>query len=633
MENNLDKNIGIYAGFKGKLLPWISSILFAVLATASIWVLKPFEGVDNMWSDYSLAPNNTPVSNEYVVISINQQDLINQGKPSLDRADFANAIEKIHYAGANRLLLDYLFSGKNNPDIDTKLANAIALFPKDKIAFGKDPDPLYAAPEYLSNKATLLNLNLLPDDDTRFRNIRIVSTGSFPNPAIWLNSGKLEIQNTPVDIRLNPNSIRRVSYTQLVNNVSPDFLKNKNVILSYDKKLSMTRMSVPVRGEIDRGGYMVLGAQSYEDNYYLNQNEANYYSLAIACFISILGFAIGATLKSLRTTILGVVAMFSFVIITSNLIVINIGSTCKPASAIAMGFMGLYVAIAHRLRLYELFSAFMAGNLSPEEVWLWRSHLDKGLPVILFDANRGIKKLNGLAMSAFTIENVKDKSNEIGKLCLPNFGERSNSIITGKDNPITWQIEWPHHSIPIAVFKNISEEIAKEEQLHKKLITDPMTGQLNRLGFNNLLAEIDNSNRKDYAIFYIDMNGFKEVNDTYGHDAGDELLIVAGKRFAGTLRENDKLARLGGDEFAIIAYGELSLNDAAIIAEKLKNAVADPIKLKSANVNVGAAIGYALPISDEETTSKVVERADKNMFKNKAEIKGAKLKLIQGGRQ
>ncbi len=160
------------------------------------------------------------------------------------------------------------------------------------------------------------------------------------------------------------------------------------------------------------------------------------------------------------------------------------------------------------------------------------------------------------------------------------------------------------------------------EQAHLKLLAlfDPLTELPNRrLFFDRLQMALEHGRRNKavFGLLYIDLDGFKGVNDTFGHEAGDELLQVAADRLSQALRKSDTVARLGGDEFAIIIDYLDSAAGAEIIAEKILSSIAQPISLKAGDAKVGASIGIAMFPEDADSAEELLQMADKAMYTSK----------------
>lgn len=126
---------------------------------------------------------------------------------------------------------------------------------------------------------------------------------------------------------------------------------------------------------------------------------------------------------------------------------------------------------------------------------------------------------------------------------------------------------------------------------------DPLTGLPNRVSFNERLRQgVALAHRRDHslAVLCLDLDRFKDINDTFGHPAGDRLLKEVATRLAGCLRESDVLARLGGDEFAVVQIGAQQPRDAQALAQRMIEALAPPIDLGGSLASVGTTIGIAL---------------------------------------
>lgn len=123
------------------------------------------------------------------------------------------------------------------------------------------------------------------------------------------------------------------------------------------------------------------------------------------------------------------------------------------------------------------------------------------------------------------------------------------------------------------------------------------------------------------ALLFIDLDGFKEVNDAHGHDAGDELLLKLAQQLNATVRKSDTVARFGGDEFVILLTGLLSREDAAIVAGKILHQLAQPVSLSVGEVQVGASIGIAIYPDDGTDSAKLLKVADSLMYRIKQQGK------------
>ena len=124
------------------------------------------------------------------------------------------------------------------------------------------------------------------------------------------------------------------------------------------------------------------------------------------------------------------------------------------------------------------------------------------------------------------------------------------------------------------------------------------------------------------AVHYLDIDGFKPVNDTLGHKAGDELLTGIAQRLRQTVREHDTAARLGGDEFGILQTGIHSPKDAAILAQRIVDQIARPMVICGKQVTVGVSIGVAIAPLDGTLEDEVLIKADRALYRSKATGRG-----------
>jgi len=149
---------------------------------------------------------------------------------------------------------------------------------------------------------------------------------------------------------------------------------------------------------------------------------------------------------------------------------------------------------------------------------------------------------------------------------------------------------------------------------------DVLTGLPNRAMFNerleHALERSLRSNQKN-AVCYIDLDGFKPVNDRYGHPVGDQVLIELSQRMTSTVREVDTVASLGGDEFAILLEELVDADSAIPVIEKLLQQLADPILIDDRDIRLSASIGIALFPDDSSDADKLSRLADKAMYQAK----------------
>jgi diguanylate cyclase (GGDEF)-like protein len=157
-----------------------------------------------------------------------------------------------------------------------------------------------------------------------------------------------------------------------------------------------------------------------------------------------------------------------------------------------------------------------------------------------------------------------------------------------------------------------------EEELIRRAVHDPLTGLPNRRLLEdrlaNALARLARRRHGGVAVIFLDLDGFKEVNDTFGHLGGDELLVAVGQRLLLTLRPSDTLARIGGDEFVAMLEDVASQDDACRVAERLMEALSTPFPLGAREVQVTASAGISLGTDHRIRPELLIRDADAAMY-------------------
>ncbi|MDX6714700.1 MAG: hypothetical protein QOH30_1258 [Baekduia sp.] len=152
-----------------------------------------------------------------------------------------------------------------------------------------------------------------------------------------------------------------------------------------------------------------------------------------------------------------------------------------------------------------------------------------------------------------------------------------------------------------------------KEQLYHQAFHDPLTGLANRLLFNDRVGHALARRNGNVIVMYIDLDDFKPVNDTYGHEAGDVLLCAVGERLRDTLRPADTPARLGGDEFAVLLT-DVAARDVPTVADRIMRSFAKPVELADATTRIAASMGIAMADAGSMPADELLRNADAAMY-------------------
>ncbi|WP_341675515.1 diguanylate cyclase [Niveibacterium sp. SC-1] len=159
----------------------------------------------------------------------------------------------------------------------------------------------------------------------------------------------------------------------------------------------------------------------------------------------------------------------------------------------------------------------------------------------------------------------------------------------------------------------------ERDAMHSLAHTDPLTGLANRRHLERALVAALPAREGEalVAVYMIDLDGFKPINDRYGHDVGDELLVAVAGRIRSCMRNSDLVARAGGDEFVIMANGLKSPEHAHELGLKLLSAFGLPFELRGNSCRVGLTVGYALAPADGNSAAELLKAADVAMYAGK----------------
>ena len=179
-------------------------------------------------------------------------------------------------------------------------------------------------------------------------------------------------------------------------------------------------------------------------------------------------------------------------------------------------------------------------------------------------------------------------------------------------------------TVSIMVVEDISDRIKFETKLKALANKDMLTGLYNRYYFHRVFEQELRSKRgKNHllAVAVIDLDGFKKINDNHGHQVGDQLLNMMGKRLRENIRRGDLAARIGGDEFVVL-FRESDVKDLYTICQNLLDNISQPVKLSTCTLSVSASIGVSMVDSRLDGTVKYyLEKADEAMYSVKRENK------------
>ena len=261
--------------------------------------------------------------------------------------------------------------------------------------------------------------------------------------------------------------------------------------------------------------------------------------------------------------------------------------------------------------------------------------------VLVFDQKGAIKYANSQAEQFFNLS-IQDK--DISDLIPVTLNEKFYRILNNYVKKAhLWRGDFEYKSSPnhslwmhaslapviechvsthiICVLEDISTFKTAFDDMTHLATHDALTELINRRLFNDLLQQAISSAKRDNessVLLYIDLDGFKQVNDRLGHKIGDELLINVAKRLKTTIREADIVARIGGDEFALLLKNLSHRSDISIILQKILSSLEKPMMLSNHEVRITASIGAAMIPTDGGDVDTLMSNADFALYESKS---------------
>jgi len=238
--------------------------------------------------------------------------------------------------------------------------------------------------------------------------------------------------------------------------------------------------------------------------------------------------------------------------------------------------------------------------------------------ILADDARDAFDAILGRALSEGVSEDIELEAS------MP-FGERRNILV--KVRPL--MRDHVVVSGVIASVQDVTDSARVRRELEQRATFDALTGAHNRSSIIAALgAELEAS--ADTGVVYVDLDRFKSVNDTYGHPAGDQVLVEVSKRLKAVMRSSDELGRLGGDEFLVLLRGVRGRGVAMDAAERISKALRGMFVLPHASFELCASLGVACAADSHVNAEELIEQADTAMYRSKAQRCGVPVLALDG---
>jgi diguanylate cyclase (GGDEF)-like protein/PAS domain S-box-containing protein len=318
---------------------------------------------------------------------------------------------------------------------------------------------------------------------------------------------------------------------------------------------------------------------------------------------------------------------------------LEVPAAAIDSSVLTLAVAGMALVILAIGFLMVLFDRKLARN-AIEEARRLRTFADaavEGLVVIdgerLVDANKSFLRLAGFESLGDAPERLSDLLIEVNLAALsmaPDAPAVECRLLRadGESREVELLLRplaWRGADLRILAVRDISERKEAAERIAHLAFHDALTGLPNRAVFADHLERTvakAGESADSVAMLCVDLDGFKAVNDVYGHPAGDALLIAAAQRLRSAVRGHELVARLGGDEFAVVQCGGEQPGHAGLLAQRVAEALAEPFAIGHDTVRISASVGVALFPADAADPESLIKNADMALYRAKAEGRG-----------
>jgi len=427
---------------------WLGLPLLMCLFLALMVVInKPMGKIDRAWSDIILTSKKVPIEQSYLIVDVTVQDLDKFGGPPFPRDVLAKALNRLDELGADKILLDLNLSGERSSKHDHQLVAAMGSLGPDRLAIAQGADTKFEP------HASLVDLALLPDQDGWTRTVRTKRQNTGNNPSRWLAHGQLSQNTAQLDLRYDLSSLDRITLSDVFES-SDINISGRKIVISPDASVLTSRIQLPLTKTGDRSATIVLGSESISRGYAAKAQTSWRASFFLALIFMSVGMVLAVFVNKVRLIILAAFTM-SIIAVFVNMFMMKLwGGPGYPIMHFICFLIGLIVTLGSRLRLFQMITTFLKGDLSPEEAWSWRSYEDNPAPVILLDAMGNIRRMNGAAQVLSDI-----LGSDFGERCFSEFRQNSNQISVSDAQGQTryFSIDWPNNNVPLVVMKDVTE--------------------------------------------------------------------------------------------------------------------------------------------------------------------------------
>ncbi|MEX2615327.1 MAG: EAL domain-containing protein [Alphaproteobacteria bacterium] len=617
----------------------------------AIYLLGGLVVVDNKLSDFSFTLNPRPASGNLVLVAIDPKSIEKLEIWPWPRRFHAQVIDNLLAAGATQIAIDIDFSARSRPEEDRILQDAVrrsegrvTLPAFSQLSRADDGSRILSEsvplPEFRQH-ARLASVNVRPDPDGL---IRRISTRDADKPTLSAALAGSNFQNMEefrIDYSIVPSSVPRLSYADIMEGqFDPAAVSGKMMMIGSTAVELGDQLAVPVYQTVPGPMIHIL---AYET---LVQGRA-LHSLAtgpMVFFIILLTFGMDALFRALswRQSAIGAGIALCAVLGAAYAVQALAPVIVDTAAMLLAVILSFVVSVIRRSDQQAIRLVFQSLDIRRRDIMM-RHVVEHSFDGIVTTAPSGIVlSVNPAAMKIFGQGETNIVGGHIGKL-FPELagsetpeqlarqlhvGEAPHELRGQRGTQSSFpaevsasRVEQDDQTVFTAFVRDITERKQQRQTLEHQARHDALTGLPNRVMFQERISEIiaqAAQSESSFAVLLLDLDRFKEVNDTLGHHMGDRLLEQIAIRLGTVVSETDTIARFGGDEFAVILPSARNTADASDTSRRILSAVTAPFELASLTLEVGGSIGIAMYPEHGDEPESLVKCADVAMYIAKA---------------
>jgi diguanylate cyclase (GGDEF)-like protein/PAS domain S-box-containing protein len=626
---------------KLRQLAWPAAVLAIFAGTYFLYAAGRLSRLDNIVADARASVLRHERASDIVIVGIDADSLAALNEWPWPRRHHARLLQMLKPAAPRSLFIDIEFGSPSTPDDDALLERALAEWQGTPVYLAThfqarsmaDSELTVTRPlQRFAAHAELASVTLEPGSDGLVRDMRSSwSVNGETLESIFAHETPLPAGTVvPIDFSIDKGSFGYVSFIDVVNGrVDPAALRGKTIYVGPTAIELGDWLTVPVYRALPGVVVQAFATQTVRDGA-LRPLPPGFYAVGLALWT--LSGALLFGRRGWRSNA-AVVAVAGVVLAGGTLLLQGGARVVLDVAPFALTLVATFVASTARSLDEQTWRAVALALGIKRSDALLRSVVDASTDAIVcIDAQGTIRTANPATSRIFGCAHAALFDAELAEF-VPGFRsdvdlglasltgtplERAAQTSDGRKLPveITLSRVATDDALYTAIIRDVSERQAQQRALEHQATHDPLTGLPNRTALARYLGTLLGraSPRERVALLMLDLSRFKEVNDTLGHDVGDEVLREVARRFSAQLNGHAFISRIGGDEFAVVLPGVAAHASVDELARRLIEGLRTPIDSRGVAIEVGVNIGIAVAPDHGLDSRELLRHADVAMY-------------------